>query len=94
MDYPGTRVAVTGATGFIGAHVARLLAERGAEVRVTHRDPARLGRLLDLDVEPVQANVLDRAALRRAFKGARVVFHAAGFVGTRPAEEVWKVNAL
>jgi dihydroflavonol-4-reductase len=42
----------------------------------------------------VQANVLDRAALRRAFKGARVVFHAAGFVGTRPAEEVWKVNAL
>ena len=94
LEYPGTRVAVTGATGFIGAHVARLLAERGAEVRVTHRDPARLDRLGDVSVEPVQADVLDRAALRRAFRGAAVVFHTAGFVGTRPSEEVWRVNAL
>ena len=93
-EYPGTRVAVTGATGFIGAHVVRLLAERGAEVRVTHRDPARLARLGDLAVTPVEADVLDRAALRRAFRGARVVFHAAGVVATRPAEMVWKVNAL
>jgi len=38
--------------------------------------------------------VLDRAALRRAFRGARLVFHAAGMVATRPAEAVWKVNAL
>ena len=93
-EYPGTRVAVTGATGFIGAHVARLLAERGAEVRVTHRDPARLSRLGDVAVTPVEADVLDRAALRRAFRGARFVFHGAGVVATRPAEMVWKVNAL
>lgn len=94
MQYPGTRVAVTGATGFIGAHVARLLAERGAEVRVTHRSAARLKRLGDVQFTPVEADVLDRAALRRAFRGARVVFHGAGVVATRPAEKVWKVNAL
>lgn len=94
MGYSGTRVVVTGATGFIGAHVARLLAEQGAQVRVTHRDAARLGRLAGTDVEPVEADVLDRAALRRAFRGAGVVFHAAGMVGTRPAERVWQVNAL
>ena len=88
------RVAVTGATGFIGAHVARLLADRGAEVRVTHRDPARLTQLGDVPVTPVEADVLDRAALRRAFRGARLVFHGAGIVATRPAEMVWKVNAL
>ena len=93
-EYPGTRIAVTGATGFIGAHVARLLAERGAEVRVTHRDPARLTRLADVAVTPVEADVLDRAALRRAFRGARIVFHGAGVVATRPADMVWKVNAL
>jgi dihydroflavonol-4-reductase len=93
-EYPGTRVAVTGATGFIGAHVARLLAERGAEVRVTHRDPARLSRLGDVAVTAVEADVLDRAALRRAFRGARIVFHGAGVVATRPADMVWKVNAL
>jgi dihydroflavonol-4-reductase len=88
------RIAVTGATGFIGAHVARLLAERGAEVRVTHRDAARLERLGGVQFTPVEADVLDRAALRRAFRGARLVFHGAGMVGTRPAEQVWKVNAL
>jgi len=42
----------------------------------------------------VEADVLDRAALRRAFRGARLVFHTAGVVGTRPAERVWRVNAL
>ena len=38
--------------------------------------------------------MLDRAALRRAFRGVRIVFHGAGMVATRPAEMVWKVNAL
>jgi dihydroflavonol-4-reductase len=88
------RVTVTGATGFLGAHVAKLLAERGAEVRVTHRDAARLERLGDVPVKPIEADVLDRAALRRAFRGARIVFHGAGVVATRPAERVWRVNAL
>ena len=88
------RVAVTGATGFVGAHVTRLLAERGAEVRVTHRDASRLSQLGDVSVTPVEADVLDRAALRRAFRGARIVFHGAGVVATRPADLVWKVNAL
>lgn len=61
---------------------------------MTHRDPARLNRLADVAVTPVQADVLDRAALRRAFRGARLVFHGAGVVATRPAEMVWQVNAL
>src|SRR3979409_668922 len=58
---PATQVAcVTGATGFVGGHVARLLAERGDDVRATYRDSARLGRLGGLHVEPVKADVLDR----------------------------------
>jgi dihydroflavonol-4-reductase len=61
---------------------------------VTYRDEARLVRLSGLDVEPCRADVLDRAALRRAFRGCEVVFHAAGFVGSRPAAQVWRVNAL
>jgi dihydroflavonol-4-reductase len=38
--------------------------------------------------------VLDRAALRRAFRGCETVFHCAGFVGSHPAERVWRINAL
>jgi dihydroflavonol-4-reductase len=87
-------VCVTGATGFVGGHVARLLAERGDRTRVTFRDQRRLERLHALDVEPVRADVLDRAALRRAVRGCDVVYHTAGYVGSRPLERVWQLNAL
>jgi dihydroflavonol-4-reductase len=63
-------------------------------VRVTYREDGRLTRLGDIEVEPVRADVLDRAALRRAFRGCETVFHCAGFVGSHPAERVWQVNAL
>jgi dihydroflavonol-4-reductase len=86
-------VCVTGATGFIGAHVAQLASHSGP-VRVTYREEGRLTRLGDTDVEPVRADVLDRAALRRAFRGCETVFHCAGYVGSHPAERVWQVNAL
>ena len=36
---------VTGATGFVGAHVARMLSERGDDVRATYRDESRLRSL-------------------------------------------------
>lgn len=85
---------VTGATGFVGGHVAKALVERGDGVRVAFRDPSRLERLAGLDVETVRADLLDRAALRRAMRGCDLVFNAAGFVGSRPPEKLWQVNAL
>ena len=86
-------VCVTGATGFIGGHVARLQSQK-VPVRVTYRDEERLERLHELDVEPVRADTMDRSALRRAFRGCDLVYHTAGFVGSRPPERVWEVNAL
>jgi dihydroflavonol-4-reductase len=88
------RAVVTGATGFLGGHVARQLAERGDDVVATYRNPERLPRLRSLDVETVRADVLDRGALRRAMRGADVVFHTAGYVGSRPVERVFQLNAL
>jgi dihydroflavonol-4-reductase len=88
------KAAVTGATGFVGAHVARALAEQGGAVRATFRDPARLDRLTGVEVDPVKADVLDRASLRRAFRGCEMVFHTAGRVNSRPADLVWRMNAL
>jgi dihydroflavonol-4-reductase len=87
-------VCVTGATGFIGGHVARLESERGERVRITYRDKARLDRLAGLELEPVKADVLDRAAMRRAVRGCDLLYHTAGFVAARPVERVWKINAL
>ena len=79
-------VCVTGATGFIGAHLANLRRRRVGPVRVTYRDEGASSASAHTEVEPVRADVLDRAALRRAFRGCEIVFHAAGVRGTRPAE--------
>ena len=86
-------VCVTGATGFIGAHVAQLASE-SHPVRITYRDGARLTRVGDIEAEAIRADVLDRSALRRAFRSCDIVFHCAGYVGSHPAERVWRVNAL
>jgi dihydroflavonol-4-reductase len=87
-------VCITGATGFIGTHVAQLASQAHGAVRVTYRDERRLERLGEIEVEPVRADVLDRGALRRAFRGCELVLHTAGHVGSRPPERVWRVNAL
>ncbi|HEY3728446.1 MAG TPA: NAD-dependent epimerase/dehydratase family protein [Solirubrobacteraceae bacterium] len=72
------RTLVTGATGFIGSHIVRLLVERGDEVLAVVRPGGRLGALEDFDVKPVRADILDRRAIRRAMQGAERVFHVAG----------------
>jgi len=87
------KVCVTGATGFLGAHVTQLLCERGDEVRVTYRDPERLKALRGLGFRRAKADVLDYRAMRRAVRGAKVLFHTVGYVGSTPAELVWRLNA-
>jgi dihydroflavonol-4-reductase len=87
------KVCVTGATGFLGAHVTRLLSERGDEVRVAYRNPDRLKALNGIDFRRTKADVLDFRAMRRAARGAEVLFHTAGFVGSSPTERVWRLNA-
>src|SRR4051795_11439488 len=87
------KAVVTGATGFLGGHVTKLLAERGDEVRVTYRNPERLKHLDGIKVRRAKADVLDYKAMRRALKGSDVLFHTVGFVGSNPAELVWRLNA-
>ena len=71
-------VAVTGASGHIGANLVRAVLKEGGAVRaVVHRETAGLD---GLDVERVRADVRDAAALQRAFEGAEVVYHLAGII--------------
>jgi dihydroflavonol-4-reductase len=84
---------VTGATGFIGSRVTRLLVERGDDVRVTVRGGSNLGALEGIDVATVNADVLDRRALRRSMKGIDRVFHIAGSTDLGlPRERTFAVN--
>lgn len=69
---------VTGGSGFIGRHLARLLAERGSRVRVLDTDPLRGPPAHgSRRIETIQGSILDREVLRRAMHGADYVFHLA-----------------
>jgi dihydroflavonol-4-reductase len=87
------KALVTGATGFVGAHVVRALTERGDDVRVSYRNPERLDALKGLRYQRAKSDVLDYRAMRRALKGVDVLFHVAGFVASSPVEQVWQLNA-
>src|SRR5450631_4312216 len=80
---PMPRTLVTGGTGFIGSHVARLVAERGDELRLTVRERSRLDAISALGAQTVRADVLDRRAIRRATRGVERVFHVAGSTDLR-----------
>ncbi|MGO8961750.1 MAG: hopanoid-associated sugar epimerase [Streptosporangiaceae bacterium] len=73
----GDRVVVTGASGFIGSAVTRLLTERGAHVVAVVEPGADLRNLRDLNVEQTVADIRDRVAVRSVCEGARFVFHLA-----------------
>lgn len=83
---------VTGATGFIGWHVARLLVESGYRVRALVRGQ---GRKLDLDVEIATGDLRDLESLKRAASGCGLVFHVAAdyrLWAKRP-EDLYESNA-
>jgi dihydroflavonol-4-reductase len=83
---------VTGATGFLGWHVARRLLDRGWKVRALARDP---GRLRELEVEPAQGDLTDPASLERAVSGCSVIFHVAADyrLWAKNPEELYRSNA-
>jgi len=78
---------VTGATGLVGSHVARLLARRGDDLRVTVRPHSRLDNL-DFEHTLVPCDILDRRAVRRAMRGVNRVFHTAGMTSLRARPDV------
>ncbi len=83
---------ITGATGFLGWHVARKLLERGQTVRALVRDPARVRELEP--VELVRGDLRDPASLERAVAGCGVVYHVAADyrLWTREPEEMFRSN--
>jgi len=69
---------VTGATGFVGLHLVRRLLEAGHAVRAMVRASSDTSRLADLDVDLVEADLLDAESVGRAMDGCTQVYHLAG----------------
>jgi dihydroflavonol-4-reductase len=71
-------IVITGAAGFIGSRITRILYERGDEVVAIVRDPSRANTLRDLGVRLVVDDLGSAAGIRAAVAGAGAVIHAAG----------------
>jgi nucleoside-diphosphate-sugar epimerase len=71
------KILVTGASGFIGGHVTRYLAEQGLEVSCLVRDPGKTGFISDLPVRIIKGDILDTISLKSALSGMDAIIHTA-----------------
>ena len=75
------KIILTGATGFIGSHIAEYLCGKGAALACLARPESNVSFLRTLPVEIIPGDITDPASLRRACDGGGCVIHAAGKVG-------------
>jgi dihydroflavonol-4-reductase len=80
------RCFVTGATGFLGSHVARQLLAQGAELRLLVRAGSRLDNVADMPAERVVGDLRDLESLKRGMAGCEAAFHVAADY------RLWAVN--
>lgn len=73
------RYFLTGATGFIGGHLARLLVQRGHKVVALVRSPEKAKALAEAGVELVPGDITDRESMRQPMTGVDGVFHLAAW---------------
>jgi dihydroflavonol-4-reductase len=85
---------LTGATGFLGSHVARQLLARGAELRLLVRPTSRLDNIADLPAERVVGDLRDLQSLKTGMSGCEFVFHVAADyrLWTRNGQELYDSN--
>ncbi len=84
---------MTGASGFVGSHVAEALVRRGWDVRALVRPTSSRRWLEGLPVEYAVADVRRAAELEAACRGCHAVVHAAGITNARRPQEYFDVNA-
>jgi nucleoside-diphosphate-sugar epimerase len=86
------KALVTGATGFVGSHLAEALRRRGDDVTALVRSPRKAAALGPLGVRLVSGDLNDADSLARAVEGQDVVFHVAGLVSARGEAEFMRGN--
>ena len=90
---PGQRVLVTGASGFIGSHLAERLLAHGSQVRVLVRRPERVAAMAAAGAEVRVGDLTDPATLRGSCDGIDIVYHAGAWLGTPYTREAaWAAN--
>lgn len=84
---------ITGATGFIGSHLADALVQQGTQVRCLVRKTSDLSRLKGLDLEVVYGDCREKDSLPESVKGVDQVFHLAGVTRAKDEKDFFSANA-
>src|SRR6476646_1396852 len=85
---------ITGATGFVGSHVARALTAQGADLRLLVRPTSRLDNIADLRAETATGDLRDPESLKKARAGCEFVFHVAADyrLWVRDPQQMYRAN--
>jgi dihydroflavonol-4-reductase len=85
---------ITGATGFLGSHVARVLCEQGAKLRLLVRATSNMKNLQGLPAETATGDLRDPGSLEKAMAGCDTVFHVAADyrLWVRDPQEMYSSN--
>src|SRR5215813_2783539 len=85
---------ITGATGFVGSHVAWALADQGADLRLLVRSTSRTDNIAGLRAEIAPGDLRDTKSLKNAMSGCDFVFHIAADyrLWVRDPEEMYRAN--
>jgi nucleoside-diphosphate-sugar epimerase len=87
-----TRILVTGATGFLGAHLTRRLVQQGHSVRALVRATSQTRSLEEWGVARVVGDLSDVDSVHRAVEGVDWVFHLAGLIGAHGRRALLQAN--
>ena len=87
------KALVTGASGFIGSHLAAALVREGFDVKCLVRNRSRLRFLEDMNVRTTEGDCTDRDSLIDAVKGVDYVFHLAGVTKACSEEDYYNANS-
>ncbi|OGW68507.1 MAG: hypothetical protein A3J72_04610 [Nitrospirae bacterium RIFCSPHIGHO2_02_FULL_40_19] len=86
------KALITGASGFIGSHLAEELSKRGYEVACIVRKTSDLKWLSGFDIKLINGDCADKDSLNNCVKGYDYVFHLAGLTKTNCKEDFYSVN--
>jgi dihydroflavonol-4-reductase len=88
------KTLVTGATGFVGSHVAQLLSAQGADLRLLVRSTSRTKNIVDLKADRVIGDLRDPDSLKKAVQSCEFVFHVAADyrLWVRDPDEMYRTN--
>ncbi len=88
------KIFLTGASGFLGSHIAEALAHRGDKILAIIRKTSQIHHLKSLNLEYIEGSISDIQRLKKHLEKCDVVIHSAGLIKALSEKEFFEVNGV